>query len=103
MLDKISADDILRYFSNFFFQKKDFDIACKLSPLETICMKCQILFSKKKKKKKRKKTTKKQQQQKKKKKLINLSSTELAQRVKRLVNFSLKAYNIYPNYLDRRT
>ena len=32
-----------------FSQKTDFDISCKLSPLETICMKCQILFSEKKK------------------------------------------------------
>ena len=40
-----SADD------NFIFaQKTGFDIACKLSPLETICMKCQILFSWKNKK-----------------------------------------------------
>ena len=29
----------------FFFSKKiGFDTACKLSPLETICMKCQSLF-----------------------------------------------------------
>ena len=28
-----------------FFQKTDFDISCKLFPVETICMKCQILFS----------------------------------------------------------
>ena len=28
-----------------FSQKTGFDISCKLSPLETICMKCQILFS----------------------------------------------------------
>ena len=29
------------------FHKKDggFDVSCKLSPLKTICMKCQILFS----------------------------------------------------------
>ena len=32
------------YFS-YFSQKTGFDISCKLSPLETICMKCQILFS----------------------------------------------------------
>ena len=41
---KVSADDILKYCS-YFFQKMGFDISCKLSPLETICMKCQILFS----------------------------------------------------------
>ena len=37
-----SADDILKYFS-YFSQKKGFDISCKLSPNETICLK--ILFS----------------------------------------------------------
>ena len=37
------------YFS-YFFQKTGFDILCKLSPLETICMKCQNLFSGKMKK-----------------------------------------------------
>ena len=30
---------------SYFSQKTEFDISCKLSPLETICMKCQILFS----------------------------------------------------------
>ena len=34
-------DDIFSYFS----RKTGFDISCKLSPMETICMKCQILFS----------------------------------------------------------
>ena len=28
-----------------FSQKIGFDLSCKLSPEETICMKCQILFS----------------------------------------------------------
>ena len=32
------------YYSNF-SQKRGFDISCKWSPLETICIKCQILFS----------------------------------------------------------
>ena len=32
---------ILKYFP----QKTDFDISCKLSPMETVCMKCQSLFS----------------------------------------------------------
>ena len=36
-----SADDKLI----FFFQKTEFDISCKLSPVETICMKRQIMFS----------------------------------------------------------
>ena len=54
---KISADDILKYFS----LKTGFDISCKLSPMETICMKCQILLTGKKKKN-----------------IINLSSAELA-------------------------
>ena len=42
-LSKLSADDILKYLS-YFSQKTGFDISCKLSPQETICMKCQILF-----------------------------------------------------------
>ena len=33
-----------------FFTGNGFDISCKLSPLETICMKCQILFTGKNKK-----------------------------------------------------
>ena len=39
------------WFFFFFSQKTGFDISCKLSPIETICMKCQILFSGKNKKK----------------------------------------------------
>ena len=39
-----SADDKLIIFF-LFSQKVGFDISCKLSPLETTCMKCQILFS----------------------------------------------------------
>ena len=50
MLKKNSADNILKYFS-YFSKKIGFDTSCKLSPKETICMKCQILFSRKKKKK----------------------------------------------------
>ena len=60
---KFSADDILKYFS-YFPQKTGYDISCKLSPKETICMKCQILFSEKNKKN-----------------IINLSSAKNAQRV----------------------
>ena len=41
---KISANDILKYFYNF-SRKIGSDISCKLSPYETICMKCQSLFS----------------------------------------------------------
>ena len=47
---------IWRLFRHFFFQRETtfadksrltgFDVSCKLSPMETICMKCQILFSK---------------------------------------------------------
>ena len=33
-----------------FFPEKRIDISCKLLPLETLCMKCQILFSEEKKK-----------------------------------------------------
>ena len=40
-----SADDKLVIFFLIFSQKKGFDISCKLSSVETICMKCQILFS----------------------------------------------------------
>ena len=50
------------YFSNF-SQQTGFDISCKLSPKETICIKCQILFSGKNKKN-----------------FINSSSAENAQR-----------------------
>ena len=46
---KISADDILKYFY-YLSQKTSFDMSCKLSPMETICMKCQILFCRKNKK-----------------------------------------------------
>ena len=35
---------------SFFFLKTGFDISCKYLPMETICMKCQILFSGKNKK-----------------------------------------------------
>ena len=38
------ADGILKYFS-YFSQETGCDISCKLSPLETTCMKCQLLFS----------------------------------------------------------
>ena len=54
--EKKSTDDIFKYFYfSDLFQKTGFDITCKLSPKETVCMKCQILFSQKKKKKKKKK------------------------------------------------
>ena len=40
-----------QHFEIFFFsnllKKTGFDISCKLSPKETVCMKCQILFSEK--------------------------------------------------------
>ena len=41
---KISADNILRYFY-YFCRKVGFDIACKLPPLETICLQSQTLVS----------------------------------------------------------
>ena len=44
-----STDDKLVIFSDF-SSKIGSDISCKLSPLETISMKCQILFSGKNKK-----------------------------------------------------
>ena len=41
-----SADNKLgdTFLISYFSQKKGFYILCKLPPLETICMKCQILF-----------------------------------------------------------
>ena len=49
-----SADDKFIIFF-LFFSANSFDISCILSPKETICIKCQNLFSEKKKKKKNKK------------------------------------------------
>ena len=48
-LSKFNRQQICDIFL-FLYQKAGFDISCKLSPLETICMKCQILFSEKSKK-----------------------------------------------------
>ena len=42
--EKFSADDILKYFY-YHSEKNGFDILCQLPPMETIRMKCQILFS----------------------------------------------------------
>ena len=67
---KFSADDILKCFS-YFSQKTGFDISCKLSPLETICMNCQILFSGKTRKN-----------------IISLVSAELAKRVVKAIHSS---------------
>ena len=63
MLGKISADDILKYFSYFFPQKIGFDISCKLSPKQKICKKSLSLFSGENKNN-----------------MINLSFAELAQK-----------------------
>ena len=49
VLSTNSADDKFMVFSSF-SQKIRFDTACRLSPKETICMNCQILFSGKNKK-----------------------------------------------------
>ena len=49
----ILGKNFSRRLKNIFFlfsQKTSFDILCKLSPVETICMEYQILFSGKKKK-----------------------------------------------------
>ena len=59
MLDQIfdaallanSADNKLVIFFSYLPQETGFDISCKLSPMETICMQCQILFPGKKNKK----------------------------------------------------
>ena len=64
---KFSADDTKQLFSDL-PQKAGFGISCKLSPLKTICRKCQIQFSGKIKKT-----------------VVKLSSVEYAQRV---VNFN---------------
>ena len=62
-LDKIFSRRQIETFS-YFSQKTSLDISCKLSPLETSCMKCLILLSRKIKKN-----------------VINLSSAVLDQRV----------------------
>ena len=43
ILGKIFSRNIFSFV--FFSRNTGFDISCKLSPLETICMKCQILVS----------------------------------------------------------
>ena len=60
----ISVDGLLKY-----FPKIGFDISYKLSPVETICMKCQILFSGKIRKN-----------------IFNLLSAELAKRVVKVLD-----------------
>ena len=47
-----SADNKLMIFFSYFSQQTGFDISWKLSPMETISMKFQILFSEKKIRKK---------------------------------------------------
>ena len=72
-LVNFSADDKLKYLVVFFsFRKTGIDISCKLSPLETICMKCQILFPGENKKT-----------------ITKLSSAELSQRVVKVKRFTL--------------
>ena len=63
------------FFSDF-SQKTGFDIPCKLSPLETICMECQILFSGKNKKN-----------------IINVSFAELAQKVVKVNPYPADKFN----------
>ena len=67
---------LMIFFLFFFFQKIGYGISCRMSPLETVCMKCQNLFSAKKirdisichmlsiKKKKKTTTTKKNKKKK---------------------------------------
>ena len=66
MLNTLGKNFSRQLFEIFFlfFPKIGFDILCKLSPMETICIKCQILFSGKNTKN-----------------VISLSSAELGQRV----------------------
>ena len=75
-----SADNSLKYFS-YFAQKTGFAISCKLSPLETICMKCQNQFSVMNKKN-----------------IITLLSAQLAQRLVKVKEN--KEQNGDPNVLD---
>ena len=51
---KIFSRQCIEIFFLVFLENK-IDISCKLSPMETICMECQILFFEKKKKKKKRK------------------------------------------------
>ena len=46
----MADDKLVMFFLLFFFQKTGFDISCKFSPLKTVCMKCQNVFSGKNKK-----------------------------------------------------
>ena len=80
---KFSADDILKYFP-YFSQKTGFDISCKLSPMETICIKCKILLSGKKKKN-----------------ITNLLSAENAQRVVKVKQLGICSTCICILYLSR--
>ena len=50
-MSNLFSGNVFFFFFLFFPRKQVFDISCKLSPLETICMKCQNLFSGKNKKK----------------------------------------------------
>ena len=63
-LGKIFSRWHFEIFFSYFSQKTGFDISCKLCRMETICMKCQILFSGKNKKN-----------------ITNLSSAKLIKRV----------------------
>ena len=78
ILGKISSRWHLKIFF-LFFPENMFDISCKLSPKETICMKCKILFSGKNKKN-----------------IIYLSSAEFAQWMLK-VNIMYSTYIFSPN------
>ena len=68
---------------SYFSQETGFDISCKLPPLETICMKYQILFSGKDKKN-----------------IVSLSSAELAQRVVMVKFFFFFFSCIFPLHVE---
>ena len=78
---KFAAEDILNWYFSYFSQETGFGISCKLSPLETICMKCQNLFSGKNKQN-----------------IINLLSAVFALRVVRV-----KINTIPPNFVCLQT
>ena len=50
MLGEIISRRLFQTFFFFFLENRIFDTSCILSPKETICMKCQILFSRRNKK-----------------------------------------------------
>ena len=82
LLVNFSAEDILNYFS-YFSQETGLDISCKLSPMKTTCVRCQLLFSGKNKKN-----------------IINLSSAEFAQGALKLKKSTIFLSRAYGEFLE---